>query len=415
MRYFFGYTSTDPRAFSIDTAGGATGPQHVEYVLGTVDITTNAFNLYVNDAVRLGGTNDVFGWAWVRLAPVEPEPPVDITFNLYEDSHQDPDLTTTSDVPTLTSNSVNQQWTEFLYTTSRPYPSIMGSALHIPVTPTMHFSSTGIPNGEYEVFALLYDTNPLQYFFGFSSDDPQAASVNTAGGASGEQHREYSLGTITITNGAFDLYVNRADELPGATYDIFGWARIRLSPRFTISSTMTISSSSQTMEFDGDGDGTFGEAGDNTKPFVNGTLTIAARDSSVGEPTITATDFIGQTGSREYIIYNPTSVMVSSFSGQAYHGVVQLDWETATEVNLLGFNVYRSQSLAGPKEKLNTHLIEAKYSGQVMGTAYQFTQVVEMGQRFYYWLERVQTRGRGFEEPVVVQADYQYFLPFVKQ
>ena len=141
-------------------------------------------------------------------------------------------MATTTDVPTLVSNSASGLWTEFLYTTARPYPSVMGSALHTPVQPTMHFFSNGIPNGQYEVYANLYDTMPLRYFYGFTSEDPIALSVDTTGGATGTQHREYSLGTITITDETFDLYVNRADQLPGATYDIFGWAWIRLSPQF---------------------------------------------------------------------------------------------------------------------------------------------------------------------------------------
>ena len=63
----------------------------------------------------------------------------------------------------------------------------------------MHFYSTGIPNGQYQVYANLYDTNPLRYFYGYTSADPIALHVDTTWlAATGTQHREYSLGTVNI-------------------------------------------------------------------------------------------------------------------------------------------------------------------------------------------------------------------------
>ena len=46
----YGYTETDPKANFVNTAGGATGDQHEEYSLGTVNITDGNFNIYVQDA-----------------------------------------------------------------------------------------------------------------------------------------------------------------------------------------------------------------------------------------------------------------------------------------------------------------------------------------------------------------------------
>ncbi|MBK8150618.1 MAG: DUF2341 domain-containing protein [Acidobacteria bacterium] len=317
MRYFFGYTSANPSASYVDTLGNATGTQHREYILGTIEVTGNSFNLYVNNAQLLSGDYEMFGWAWIRLAPAEPAPPSDITLNLWEDTHQDPVLVTTTDVPTLISNSNNHLWTEFLYTTSRPFPSVMGSALHTPVTPTMHFYGGGIPNGQYQAYANLYDTNPLRYFYGYTSTDPNALYVDTTGAATGgTQHREYSLGTVAISNGSFDLYVNRADQLPGATYDIFGWAWIRLSPQFVPPSNLTLSSSSATMQFDANGNGVFGEAGDNVKALTNGSLSIPARDTAPGTGIIIAgTDFLGQTGSNTYMVRSPTATLTVTKDG----------------------------------------------------------------------------------------------------
>ncbi len=170
------------------------------------------------------------------------------------------------------------------------------------------------------------------------------------------------------------------------------------------------------MVFDGDGDGIFGESGDNFKALVNGTLTIPARDTTTGTPTITATDYLGQTGANNYTIYQPTAVMLSSFSGEAYQITVRLDWATANELYLLGFNIYRSESVAGVKEKRNPSPIEAKMSGRIQGAAYQFFDDVEPGKRYYYWLQLVPTSGNEFfEMPVELNTDYMFFIPFVNR
>jgi len=177
----------------------------------------------------------------------------------------------------------------------------MASALYTSGLPTMHFYAAGIPNGRYQVFANLYDNAAMTYYFGYTSADPRARSVATTGGATGTQHREYSLGTVDIIDNSFNLYTNYAQLVAGG-YDIFGWAWIRLAPQPTI----TMTSSSPTMIFDADSDGIFGEPGDNLKPLIEGTAVIMALDSSAGaDVTILATDNLGQYGSNIYTMLPP--------------------------------------------------------------------------------------------------------------
>ena len=67
------------------------------------------------------------------------------------------------------------------------------------------------------------------------------------------------------------------------------------------------------MAFDANGNGVFGESGDNLKPFVNGTFDIQARDTSAGTAiVITATDFLGQTGSNTYTILSSNNPPVAT-------------------------------------------------------------------------------------------------------
>jgi hypothetical protein len=68
MRYYWGYSATDTKHYSVDTVGGSGGStQHTEYLLGTVTISDGTFSLYAQDADVLSGSYSVFGWAWIRL------------------------------------------------------------------------------------------------------------------------------------------------------------------------------------------------------------------------------------------------------------------------------------------------------------------------------------------------------------
>ena len=70
MRYYWGYSPTDTRHYSIDTVGGSGGAtQHTEYLLGSVTVIDGTFSLYAQDADMLSGSYPVFGWAWIRLVP----------------------------------------------------------------------------------------------------------------------------------------------------------------------------------------------------------------------------------------------------------------------------------------------------------------------------------------------------------
>ena len=110
---------------------------------------------------------------------------------------------------------------------------------------------------------------------------------------------------------------------------------------------------------------------------------------------------------------SPTAVTVSSFTGIAHLSSVQLDWETANEVGLVGFNLYRAETLNGAKHKLNANLIPAEHTGQVIGASYHFSDAVEQGKRYYYWLELVKHHGTELLDPVIVMTDYLIRLPLM--
>jgi len=73
--------------------------------------------------------------------------------------------------------------------------------------------------------------------------------------------------------------------------------------------------------------------------------------------------------------------------------LVIVEWTTESEVDLAGFNLYRSESPAGPYVKVNTALIPGA-SDPLLGGQYAYTDTnVVAGQTYYYKLEDVDLDG----------------------
>jgi hypothetical protein len=154
---------------------------------------------------------------------------------------------------------------------------------------------------------------------------------------------------------------------------------------------------------------------DFTAAWSRVTKTLNSNPGSTIRWRVSAKDTSDNWTTSEIYIFNltPTAVVVSSFTGKAHPGTVTLDWETANEIGLVGFNVYRSDSLDGEKQMLNTDLLPATNPGQMIGAAYQFNDKVDQGQHYYYWLEVVTTDGNEWFEPVVQNTSYWTFLPAI--
>jgi hypothetical protein len=98
--------------------------------------------------------------------------------------------------------------------------------------------------------------------------------------------------------------------------------------------------------------------------------------------------------SRVNLPNQPTLIDLVSFVATPQEDGVQLAWETATELNNLGFNVYRSDSRNGPQTKLNDRLIPAQNPGSTEGATYSFLDTTPApGQRYFYWLEDIDAVG----------------------
>ncbi len=110
----------------------------------------------------------------------------------------------------------------------------------------------------------------------------------------------------------------------------------------------------------------------------------------------------------------PTAVSLSNFEVTSSIGEVRLSWETSMEIDAIGFNLFRSTNLDGERIRLNSHLIPSAAPGEIIGAAYAYEDKdVLAGQKFYYWLEFIDTGGSTVFGPQLAKASYGLFMPTI--
>ena len=119
----------------------------------------------------------------------------------------------------------------------------------------------------------------------------------------------------------------------------------------------------------------------------------------------------------------PTAVTLASFTATATdHGAVLLTWETASELELLGFHLYRADAVDGSEIRLNEELIPGQVPGSLLGAAYELLdESVASGLTYWYWLEDVDAYGVPTRHgPLSVQiqvqpGDHRIYLPLLSR
>ncbi len=99
---------------------------------------------------------------------------------------------------------------------------------------------------------------------------------------------------------------------------------------------------------------------------------------------------------------------------QWQQAVVVVEWSTASELDTAGFNVFRSETEAGPYTRVNRDIIPSA-GDSLTGSDYRFEdRNVRAGVTYYYELEDVNASGLGTRHgPIVVQARGQVGYPAV--
>jgi len=119
---------------------------------------------------------------------------------------------------------------------------------------------------------------------------------------------------------------------------------------------------------------------------------------------------------------DPTNVVMGEFSAEYddEKSAVVLAWETVSETNIVGFNVFRgtSETLVD-SVKINTAIIPATQPGSPVGDIYTFEDAdIEDGQTYYYWIEiltnDMSDQTVGPESVTIPNAPwFYYFLPLL--
>ena len=91
----------------------------------------------------------------------------------------------------------------------------------------------------------------------------------------------------------------------------------------------------------------------------------------------------------------PTAVDLLSFKATGGRRLVTLGWETANEIDNLGFNLYRATAVNGPRTRINAELIPTLvYPGSPYGAVYEYTDTaVKPRATYFYWLEDLDIYG----------------------
>ena len=90
---------------------------------------------------------------------------------------------------------------------------------------------------------------------------------------------------------------------------------------------------------------------------------------------------------------NPNAVEIEYFEATGQARSVLLEWKTVTELNNLGFNIYRAFTINGPRVRINPQLIPANIFGQG-GAEYSYLNTGLFPNRtYFYWLEDVDFNG----------------------
>ncbi len=98
----------------------------------------------------------------------------------------------------------------------------------------------------------------------------------------------------------------------------------------------------------------------------------------------------------DYWKYNntPTAVTLAAFDVTPQEDAILVTWETASELDNVGFNLYRSEKAEGPYTRLNATLIPPQYPGSVLGGLYEWLDTgVQPGVTYFYKLEDLDVKG----------------------
>ncbi len=153
------------------------------------------------------------------------------------------------------------------------------------------------------------------------------------------------------------------------------------------------------------------------------TVAVTVTLSSAGVLTSTATAFWGwglsdQAAAAPIDVNSPLAVTLASFTATQVGGQALLAWETVSEIDHLGFNVYRGGSPDGPWLRINEALIPSPSPGSTAGHVYELLEPLALPPGItWYRLEAVDPQGAAVEVGLIsiepATGDRGLWLPVV--
>lgn len=99
----------------------------------------------------------------------------------------------------------------------------------------------------------------------------------------------------------------------------------------------------------------------------------------------------------------PIAVSLTNFKALVVNEQVQISWESESEINHAGYNIYRSDSKNGTFVKINSILITSDVSSEQQNRNYEYIDAVALSGTFYYKLEDISLDGSAkLHGPVMV-------------
>jgi len=131
----------------------------------------------------------------------------------------------------------------------------------------------------------------------------------------------------------------------------------------------------------------------------SGSIDVTGKGLSVGDPLVATTTHTNNNTSEFSTADTTLPVELSVFTATASDGKVTIHWRTETEVNNVGFSVYRSESKDGNYTKL---AFVPGAGNSAMSIDYQFTdKKAEEGKTYFYYLEDIDIAGERSKSKII--------------
>ena len=120
-------------------------------------------------------------------------------------------------------------------------------------------------------------------------------------------------------------------------------------------------------------------------------------------------------------VFDPLAVEIKSFTATGGEDSIVLNWETVSESDNVGFNLYRAETYDGERARLNTAIIPSPNPGSPNGESYQYIDADAVkGITYFYWLENEDIFGATnlhgpVSASVIPGGDQKMYLPALQQ